>query len=112
MTASAAQSLVFEKADVDRRLKGKGGVADFLVRLWDNYDRAWQRRVAPTKASWMMWDIALIAAIARPELAKAVTTDAPPENVKRSISVWVEIDAAGMREDFWRTLENKAAGKR
>lgn len=112
MTASASQSLVFEKADVDRRLKGRGGVADFLVRLWDNYDRAWQRRVAPTKASWVMWDIALIAAIARPELAKAITIDAPPGNLKRSISVWVEIDANRMREDFWQCLEHWLAGKK
>ncbi len=112
MTASASQSLVFEKADVDRRLKGRGGVADFLVRLWDNYDRAWQRRVAPTKATWVMWDIALIAAIARPELAKAVTLDAPPGNLKRPISVWVEIDANRMREDFWQCLEHWLAGKK
>lgn len=112
MTASASQSLVFEKADVDRRLKGRGGVADFLVRLWDNYDRAWQRRVAPTKATWVMWDIALIAAIARPELAKAVTLDAPPGNLKRPISVWVEIDANRMREDFWQSLEKHLGAKR
>lgn len=112
MTATAAGSLTFAKADVDQRLKGKGGVADFLVRLWDNYDRAWQRRVAPTKANWTMWDIALIAAIARPQLAKAVTIDVPPENLKRPISVWVEIDAAGMREDFWRTTESWLAGRR
>ncbi len=112
MTATTSGSLTFAKADVERRLKGKGGVADFLVRLWDNYDRAWQRRVAPTKATWTMWDIALIAAIARPKLAKAVTIDTPPENFKRPISVWVEIDAEGMRDDFWQTTERWLAEHR
>jgi len=82
------------------------------VRLWDDYGRAWQRRVAPAKASWVMGDIALIEAIARPDLAKAATVNAPPENLQRPISVWVEIDAAGMREDFLRTLENYVADKR
>ena len=106
MTATASQDLVFEKAEADRRLRGKGGVADVLLRLWDNYGRGWQRRAAPSKASWVMWDIALIEAIARPELAKAAAVHAPPENLQRPISVWVEIDAAGMREDFLRTLEN------
>ena len=112
MTATASQSLVFEKAEVDRHLKGKGAVADHLVGIWNNFDRAWQRRVAPTKATWVMWDIALIEAIARPELAKAVTITAPPENRQRSLSVWVEIDAAGMREDFWQTTERWRAGGR
>lgn len=112
MTATASRSLVFEKAAVDRQLKGKGSVADHLVRIWDEFDRDWQRRSNPTKATWVMWDIALIEAIARPELAKAVTLHAPPENRQRSISVWVEIDAAGMREDFWRTTERWLAGGR
>ncbi len=112
MTATTAGSLTFAKAEVDRRLQGKGGVADFLVRLWDNYDRAWQRRVAPTKATWTMWDLALIAAIARPNLAKAVTVDTPPEDLKRPISVWVEIDAEGMRQDFWQNIERWLAERR
>jgi inosine-uridine nucleoside N-ribohydrolase len=105
MTATASQGLVFEKADVDRRWKGKGGVADFLVGIWEDYRRAWQERVSPTKATWTMWDIALIEALARPELAKAVTVDTPPENRRRPISVWVEIDVNAMREDFWQTFE-------
>jgi purine nucleosidase len=112
MTATTSQSMVLEKAEVDRRLKGKGAVADHLVRIWDTFDRDWQRRANPTKATWVMWDIALIEAIARPELAKAVTINTPPQNRQRSISVWVEIDAAGMREDFMQTTERWLAGGR
>jgi inosine-uridine nucleoside N-ribohydrolase len=105
MTATASQGLVFEKADVEHRWKGKGGVADLLVGIWEDYRRAWQERVSPTKATWTMWDIALIEALARPELAKAVTVYPPPENRRRPISVWVEIDVNAMREDFWQTFE-------
>ncbi len=111
MTATASGRLVFEKAEVDRRLKGKGPLADHLLRVWEEFDRGWQRASNPTKAKWVMWDIALIEAIARPELATAATVNAPPENLKRPISVWVEIDAAGMRESFWRTFERWRAEK-
>jgi hypothetical protein len=34
-----------------------------------------------------------------------VTVNAPPDDLKRPISVSVEIDAAGIREDFWQTTE-------
>jgi len=78
---------------------------DHLVRIWEDFDRGWQRRSNPTKATWVMWDIALIEAIARPELATAAAVNAPPENLNRPIPVWVEIDATGMRESFWRTFE-------
>jgi purine nucleosidase len=112
MTATASSSLAFEKAEADRRLKGKGALEDYLVRIWEDFDRGWQRRSNPSKATWVMWDIALIEAIARPELATAATVNAPPENLKRPISAWVEIDAKGMREDFWRTVERWRAQKR
>jgi predicted dienelactone hydrolase len=105
MTATASQHLVFEKAEVIRRWKGKGGVADHLLGIWEGYRRAWQERIAPTKATWTMWDIALIEALARPELAKAVTVDTPPENRRRPISVWIEIDVNAMRDDFWQAFE-------
>lgn len=110
MTATASQSLVFEKSKVDQQLKGRGGVGDHLVRIWDEYDRAWQRRSNPTKATWVMWDIALIEAIARPDLATAITVNAPPENLRRPISVWVKIDAPAMQENFWSTFAAYLAG--
>jgi purine nucleosidase len=110
MTATASQSLVFEKAETDRHLKGRDGVADYLVRIWEKYDRGWQRRSNPGKSTWVMWDIALVEAIARPELATAVTVNAPPENLSRPVSVWVEIDAEGMRQSFWQAFERYLAG--
>jgi purine nucleosidase len=108
MTATTSKSLVFEKAEVDRHLKGKGTLADYLVRIWEDYERDRRRRPMPT---WVMWDIALIEAIARPELATVATVNPPPDNRKRPISVWVEIDAAGMRDSYWRTFERWLAKK-
>jgi purine nucleosidase len=112
MTASASSRLAFEKAEVDRRLKRKGTLEDYLVRIWEEYERGWQLRSNPTKATWVMWDVALIEAMAHPELATVATVNAPPENLNRPISVWVEIDAKGMRESYWRTFERWRSERR
>jgi hypothetical protein len=58
-----------------------------------------------------MWDIAPIEALARPDLAKAVTVDTPPENRRRPISGWIEIDVNAMRDDFWRAFERWMRGQ-
>lgn len=110
MTATTSGNLVFKKDETDRHLKGKGGAADFLVRAWEEYGREWQRKANPAKERWTMWDVALIEAIAKPGLATAVTAQTPPENLQRSISVWVDIDAEGMRQDFWRAFAEHRSG--
>ena len=64
-----------------------------------------------------MWDIALVEAILRPELATAQTTGAPivrgirqveqfPDNPRR-VTVWVDIDEKRMLDDFWRVLDQQ-----
>lgn len=111
MTATTARRLVFEKDVVDRHLKGQGGIADYLVRYWEQYEREWQQRVNPTKDTWTMWDVALIEALAAPDLATAVTTPTPPGTRERPISVWTDIDAAGMKEQYWRAFDQFLAGR-
>jgi hypothetical protein len=66
-----------------------------------------------------MWDIAMVEAILRPELATTQTTGAPivrgvrrveqfPDNPRR-VTVWVDIDEKRMLDDFWRVLDERAA---
>lgn len=66
-----------------------------------------------------MWDLALIEALLRPELATAVTVGAPiihdagrveqfPGNPRR-IKVFEAIDADGMRRDFWEAMDAATA---
>jgi inosine-uridine nucleoside N-ribohydrolase len=109
MTATTSGALTFEKTVADRHLKGEGGIADYLVQYWEDFEREWQQRVNPTKETWTMWDIALIEALLRPDLARAVSTSTPPNNRDRSISVWVEIDTAGMKADYWRAFDRYLA---
>jgi hypothetical protein len=48
-----------------------------------------------------MWDLALIEAIANPELAKLKSFETPIENVKRNINIYTFIDTLKMKSSFW-----------
>jgi inosine-uridine nucleoside N-ribohydrolase len=99
MTATASRPMVFDRMEVDRHLAGKGGVWDFLVGRWAAF--------APRQKTWIMWDIALVEALAHPGLATVEELGAPEENARRKVRVWTRIDAAGMKADFWKVIGAK-----
>lgn len=105
MTATTCQHLVFEKTVVDQQLKGKGGIADYLVNRWESYER-WFDKKDLAKEKWIMWDVAIIEALARPHLADKETFTTPPENTKRFIEAYTSIDVEAMKKDFWQVLES------
>ena len=87
--------------------QGRGGIHDYLLKRWNTF--------RPERELWTMWDIALVEAILRPELATAQTTGAPivrgirqveqfPDNLRR-VTVWADIDEKRMLDDFWRVLD-------
>jgi len=103
MTATTSQHLVFTKAEVDANLKNRGGIADYLLNRWETYERWWTKE-DPEKRSWIMWDVAIIEALARPELSKTKTFLTPKENTQRLINIHTEIDVENMKTDFWQSL--------
>ncbi|RCW90395.1 nucleoside hydrolase [Winogradskyella arenosi] len=105
MTATTSQHLVFTKQNVDRQLKHKEGVAQYLVQRWETYERWWTKD-DPEKTQWTMWDVAIIEALARPELSTIEKKRTPPENTQRNIGIHTQIDATEMTRDFWNTLNN------
>ena len=104
MTATTSQNLVFEKAVVDQHLKGKGGIADYLVNRWENYHRWWQRSDSQ-KNKWVMWDVALLEALAHPHLSSQKQFVTPHDNLQRMISVYTDIDAVEMEKRYWEKLD-------
>lgn len=104
MTATTSQHLVFEKEIVDKHLKGKAGVGDYLVNRWESFHRWWQT-TDPEKRKWVMWDVALIMALAYPELATKESFITPHDNMRRNIQAFTEIDARSMENQFWRLLD-------
>jgi inosine-uridine nucleoside N-ribohydrolase len=103
MTASTSKALVFDKQAVDRAFKGKGGIRDYLVNRWENYDRFWQKS-DPEKRQWTMWDVAIIEALANPQLATKRKFLTPHDNLKREIMAYTSIDAEAMRAAYWRAF--------
>ncbi|MWW23560.1 nucleoside hydrolase [Algibacter lectus] len=106
MTATTSQHLVFTKAEVDAQLKNKGGIGDYLINRWDTFERWWTKD-DPEKKSWIMWDVAIIEALAHPELSKIETFLTPPENTARLINIHTKIDVDLMKADFWQSLNKK-----
>ena len=103
MTATTSKALVFEKKQVNNHFKGKGGVFDYLITLWDNYDRFWQEK-DPEKKYWIMWDVALIEALAKPNLCQKKKVITPHDNFKRDIVIYSKIDEEAMEADFWASF--------
>lgn len=103
MTATTSQHLVFEKKVVDEKLKGHGGINDYLVNRWNTYHRWWTED-DPQKTQWIMWDVAIIEALAHPEWATTQTFLTPPENTQRDIKIHTVIDVPKMEADFWEHL--------
>lgn len=103
MTASTSQHLVFEKTVMDALLKNRGGIGDYLIDRWESYDRFWQK-TDKEKTKWIMWDVAILQALAYPELAKEKEVTTPHDNLKRPIKVYTEIDVAGMKGKFDEAL--------
>ncbi|MDJ1500435.1 nucleoside hydrolase [Xanthocytophaga agilis] len=84
----------FTLEEISKRLSGKGGVWDYLVTRWLSN--------APGDKERIFWDLALMIAVARPDLAKEEKRLTPPENTQREVSVYTQIDVKGMINDWWK----------
>ncbi|MEP2280939.1 nucleoside hydrolase, partial [Maribacter sp.] len=63
MTATTSQHLVFTKKEIDHHLKNRKGISELLINRWETYNRWWTKE-DPDKKSWIMWDVAIIEALA------------------------------------------------
>ncbi|MEL7529773.1 MAG: nucleoside hydrolase [Bacteroidota bacterium] len=104
MTATTSRHLTFDKVVVDQHLKGKAGIGDYLVKRWESYDRFWSP-VDKEKAHWIMWDVALILALAYPEWGTLSRVITPHDNLKREIAAWTQIEAEKMEAKFWELMD-------
>ena len=104
MTATTCQHLVFDKTEVLAQLKDKGEIGDYLMNRWNTYKRWWTDE-DPEKNHWIMWDVAIIEALAKPELATKKFFQTPPENTERLIEAYTDIKVAEMKQSYWQALE-------
>lgn len=93
----------FEQKATVAGLISKGEVWDYLANRWLSF--------APSFGQWVMWDLALVEALARPELATESEVTTPPENAQRKVFAYTRVDVSGMQADWWETAR-RAQGRR
>lgn len=96
MPVNILQEFIFRLADVKERLAGKGGIWECLANRWLTF--------SPSSETWIMWDLALITAMARADLAVEGGFMTPPENKQRQIHVYTSVNEEAMRQDWWRVV--------
>jgi len=88
----------FRQEEVLDRFSGKGGIWDYLAARWLSH--------APQNKEWIMWDLALVEAVAHPEWAVEKEVLTPPENEQRKIHVYTDINREAMLDDWWAMVNN------
>ncbi|WP_194768597.1 nucleoside hydrolase [Tamlana sp. I1] len=97
MPITPVRPFVFDKTKTLERLyKIDHAVPKLLGDVWTDINAGQER---------IMWDLALILAIQKPELATLEDRPAPPENKRDTLHVYTAIDIKGMHSEFWNTLE-------
>lgn len=91
----------FRLDEVLDRLAGQGSVWDYLATRWLSH--------SPSSETWIMWDLALVIALFRPELATQRLVPTPPENARREVHVYTAVDEDAMRAAWWDTVEQAQA---
>lgn len=96
MPINVAIEYTWQRSDVFTRLGQIGPMGDYLKQKW-------LERFAEND-SWVMWDVALVQAFIHPELAEETTVLTPPENTRRSVYMYTDIDFDGMYGDYWKAV--------
>jgi inosine-uridine nucleoside N-ribohydrolase len=97
MPVNVAQALEFRMEEIRERFRGRSALLDFLVERWERHADGGRR-------SRVIWDLALVEALVRRDLAESIEVATPPENTARRVRVYRRIDAAAMKADFFRAL--------
>jgi purine nucleosidase len=97
MPANILFEFRFKQQEVLDRFTGKGGIWDYLAARWLSH--------APQNKEWIMWDLALIEALAHPEWAEQKEVLTPLENEKRMIHVYTQINRDAMLNDWWEVVD-------
>ena len=104
MSATTSQKLIFLKDEVELNFSNNSSLGSLLINRWESYNRWWTKE-DPDKNKWIMWDLALIEAIASPKLALLETFLTPKENFKREIEIYTLIDVNEMKKNFWSKIK-------
>lgn len=96
MPTSVARQLTFSRDETFQKHESMGDLGAYLTSKW-------KARFADSR-TWVMWDLALVQAVIDPSMAKQQKVATPPENKKRQVWMYQDIDEEAMRKDYWGTV--------
>lgn len=98
MPITTCRPYVFKKTETLKRLYAYNHpAANILADIWPAINAAEDR---------VMWDLALVIAMLRPDLATLEKRLPPAENKRKYVNVYTKIDVDGMVKDFWNHADN------
>ncbi|THH34609.1 nucleoside hydrolase [Neolewinella litorea] len=96
MPTSTARQYEWRREPTFERLDRSGPIGAYLKARWQNF--------APGAESWIMWDVALLQAFLHPKQATQIQVTTPPENTRRQVWIYTDIDEEAMARDYWQRL--------
>lgn len=97
MPISVAVQYTWAREKAFARLKKSATFGDYLQARWADHG-------GPDAESWTMWDVALVQAFLQPEQAPEIAVLTPPENARRAVWMYTDIDEQAMERDYWERL--------
>ena len=94
MPISVAIKYTWTREKTFEHLARAGELGAYLRKRWEDHG-------GPGAERWTMWDVALLQAFLKPDQASEVAVLTPPENTRRGVWVYDDIDPVAMERDFW-----------
>ena len=104
MTATTSQHLIFKRNELDVYLSNNNSLGSYLIDRWDSYDRWWNDE-DKGKKQWIMWDIAIIEAIANNNYSQFELFDSPSDNLHRKIKIFTKINVSEIKKRYWDKMQ-------
>lgn len=98
LPASVARHIIFDRDSTTSSFNLDTPLESYLMDRWNSF-------APPEYDKWIMWDIGIIDAVAFPERHTSIKVTTPPENTRRTITVYKEIDIPAIKNQFWSSLE-------
>lgn len=97
MPITTAERFVFDRDETYLKLDDKMPVEWIMKKRW--------METNPDDTKRILWDLALVEAYLKPELCKKEKVSTPPENTRREINAYTEINNSALIQDFWQIIK-------
>ncbi len=105
MTATTSQYMIFYRNELNYYLSNNNSLGSYLINRWDSYERWWADE-DKEKKQWIMWDVAMIEAVANNNYSEYEFFDTPSENLNRKIKIYTKIDVLNIKNRYWKKLQS------